>query len=238
MMNFFDPLLADFHRITGNFSGKSSLFSPDNLWPDAGYCEVILKRDSAYELDGTGFMLATEMPVAEYTDTVTVIGEDLQKIPKDRKFARVALIQVTETIPEEKYYDTLKKIEFVKYHYFPEGYMLRTSTKGHREVVRVSRSALQAGITFEKAGNLFLKKLREISEVKRVHLYYLTDPCIDYPALEAMAEQNERITQTLNHVSNMLNFDCTTCAQKPVCDEVEGMRELHRKLFSVSYKNI
>ncbi len=231
MMNFFDPLLDDFHHMTGDLSGKSSPFSPDELWPDAGYSEVILKRDTAFELDGTGFLLATEKPIAGSSDMVTVIGEDLQEIRKDRKFARVALVQIEETIPEEKYYDTIKKIEFVKYHYFPVGYMLRTSTKGHREVVRVSGKALQAGITFGKTGNLFLKKLREIPEVRQVHLCYLTDPLIDFPALEAMAERNEQITQTLNHVSTMLTFDCAACARKPICDEVDGMRELHRKLY-------
>ncbi len=231
MMNFFDPLLTEFHQIIGGFSGKSSLFSPDEIWPDVGYSEVLLSRESAFELDGIGFLLATEMPVAEAEDTVTVIGEDLPKIRKDQKFARVALVRVEKTIPEEKYYDTLKKIEFVKYHCFPEGYMLRTSTKGHKEVVRVSKKALRQGITFEKVGNLFLKKMREIPGVRQVQLCYLTDPQIDYPALESMAEQNERITQTLNHVSSMLTFDCGTCAQKPICDEVDGMRALHQKLY-------
>jgi hypothetical protein len=26
-----------------------------------------------------------------------------------------------------------------------------------------------------------------------------------------------------------INFDCSTCNLKPICDEVEGMRELHFK---------
>ncbi len=232
MINFFDSLIPQFHQMISGRPKNSMPYLENAAWPDAGYSEVILERESAFELDGTGFMIATEQPVDG--DTITVVGEDLQEIEKDQPFARVALIQVADTIPEEKYYDTLKKIEFVKYHYFPEGYMLRTSTKGHKEVVRVAKKAIKSGITFEKVGGLFIRKLKEIPEVKSVHLYYLTDPGIDYGAIEDMAEKNEQITQTLNRVSNMLTFDCTSCAQKPICDEVDGMRDLHQKLYRKS----
>jgi len=230
MINFFDALIGQFQDFISPYPGKSSIYQPNLAWPDAGYSEVILGKESAYELDGIGFLMATEQPVTGDTDTITVAGADLPGIKKNQPFARVALVQVADTIPEEKYYDTLKKIEFVKYHYFPEGYMLRTSTKGHKEVVRVAKKALKGGIAFEKVGDLFIRKLREIPEVRGVHLYYLTDPGIDYAALEEMAEKNEQITQTLNRVSNMLTFDCTSCAQKPICDEVDGMRGLHQKL--------
>ena len=37
----------------------------------------------------------------------------------------------------------------------------------------------------------------------------------------------DAITKTLTHILDGLPTDCGHCSLKPVCDEVEGMRELH-----------
>ena len=66
-------------------------------------------------------------------------------------------------------------------------------------------------------------KINEISAMKT------EDPDADHRAFEEMAEKSNSITETLNHIMNSVNFDCNTCNLKPICDEVEGMRELHFK---------
>jgi hypothetical protein len=39
----------------------------------------------------------------------------------------------------------------------------------------------------------------------------------------------DKITLTLNHIMDGLATDCSVCSFKQVCDEVEGMKELHFK---------
>ena len=51
----------------------------------------------------------------------------------------------------------------------------------------------------------------------------------DFSKLESLSRKNHEITETLNQVMNNLTFDCNTCNLKAICDEVEGMRELHFK---------
>ena len=62
--------------------------------------------------------------------------------------------------------------------------------------------------------------------MRHVRLIFATDP----PALKeliANARQVDAITKTLTHILDGLPTDCGHCTLKPVCDEVEGMRELH-----------
>lgn len=191
---------------------------------------MILQRDTAFELDGVGFNLVTSSDVE---DGIVVIGDELCSITADRKFARVCLVQLEDSDDEQDCYKTIKKVDYVKYHFFPEGYMIRTTSRSHKESVRVAKSALKKGISFEKAGNLLISKYKENPKVKAVKVIFVTASGADYKKLEAMAQKSGSIAETLNHIMNNVKFDCDTCNLKPICDEVEGMKELHFKNASM-----
>lgn len=225
-MEFFDSLIK---RALENTQGLSEInydYNPDNAWKDVGVNQVILQKHSAFELKGTGFNLITSSPVK---DGITVIGNDLADIKKDCNFTRISIIQIEDTEDEQKLYNLIRKTEYVKYHYFPDGYMIRTSSRSHKEAVRVSKDAIKKGISFQNAGNLLINKYKENPAVRGVRVIFITSPEADHKAFEEIAQKNNAITETLNHIMNNVNFDCDTCNLKPVCDEVEGMRELHFK---------
>ncbi len=224
-MNFFDSLISDVFSLTEKLP-KNHFPLIETLWTDTGYSQVILQRDTAFELEGTGFNLVTSEAVK---DGVTVIGDELDSISQSRKFARVCLVQIEDEQDQQKAYNLIRKIEYVKYHHFPEGYMIRTSSRSHKEAVRVSKKAIKDGISFQKVGSLLISKYKEIPAVKSVRVIYITSDGADYRQLEALAKKNNSITETLNHVMNSVKFDCDTCNLKPICDEVEGMKELHFK---------
>ncbi len=228
-MNFFDSLISDVFSLTDKLPKKDFPLS-EKLWTDTGYSQVILQRDTAFELEGTGFNLVTSAQVEE---GITVIGDDLDSIPKSKKFARVCLLQIEDEQDQQKAYNLIRKIEYVKYHHFPEGYMIRTSSRSHKEAVRVSKKALRDGISFQKIGSLLISKYKENPAVKGVRVIYITAEDADYRQLEDLAKKNNSITETLNHIMNSVKFDCDSCNLKPICDEVEGMKELHFKNASM-----
>ena len=225
-MEFFDSLIKDLSLLTEPLTKKEYAFSGGELWQDVGYSQVILQRDTAFELEGTGFNLVTSSDVEE---GIVVIGDDLQNIREKRRFARISLVRIESEEDEQKAYNLIRKIEYVKYHHFPEGYMIRTSSRSHKEAVRVSKPAIKNGVSFQKIGSLLINKYKEIPAVKSVRVIFITDPTADYAGLESMAQKNNRITETLNHIMNSVTFDCDTCNLKAICDEVEGMKELHFK---------
>lgn len=225
-MNFFDNLIDDFNKSVLQYAHKDYPYNSANQWQDSGQNELVMQRESAYELDGVGFNLVTSKALE---DKITVIGDDLWQISGDRNFARISVISIDDIADEQQAYDLIRKIEYVKYHFFPKGYMIRTSSRSHKEVVRLSKSAVNSGASFEKIGNLLIDKYKSNPAVKAVHLFFVTDKTVDYKSLEALAVKNHSITETLNHIMNNVNFDCSSCNLKPICDEVEGMRELHFK---------
>lgn len=229
-MEFFDSLICELSDLISEFQKANYPCSEKNQWTDVGYSQVILQRDTAFELDGVGFNLVTSSDVE---DGIVVIGDELCSITADRKFARVCLVQLEDSDNEQDCYKTIKKVDYVKYHFFPEGYMIRTTSRSHKESVRVAKSALKKGISFEKAGNLLISKYKENPKVKAVKVIFVTASGADYKKLEAMAQKSGSIAETLNHIMNNVKFDCDTCNLKPICDEVEGMKELHFKNASM-----
>lgn len=225
-MRFFDKQIGEFQR---EIDGKSkSVFEfHGKLWEDAGRNEIVMQRDAAFELQGTGFELFTSEKLSD--DGVVVIGKDLKDLKDKSPFARVSLIELDDISDEQTAHDTVRKIEYIKYHYFPKGYMVRTNSLSFAENVRVSKKAIKDGISFEKVGSLLISKYRENSAVKAVKVFFITDKTVDYSKVQGLSEKSREITEALDHVIRDLNLDCNTCKLKAICDEVEGMKELHFK---------
>lgn len=225
-MKFYNSLIEELNSCIDGFDSESYSYSESKIWHEDDHQTVILSRDTAYELNGCGFNLVTSMSVS---DGVFVIGDDLSSILSDRCFSRISIIQLDETDDEQTAFNLIKKIEYTKYHFFPTGYMMRTASTSHSEKVRVSLSAIKKGINFSSLGNLFIKKYKENKSVKAVKIIFITDDKIDYSRLNDIAKSSGEITKALDHVMSSVNFDCDTCKLKAVCDEVEGLRELHFK---------
>lgn len=225
-MELFNSLIKDTLELLKPFKSREYPYSENELWNDEGHSSVILQRDCAYELKGTGFNLVTS---SELSDRVIVYGKELKEIKSDCSFVRISLISVENTDDEQKAFDLIKKAEYVKYHVFPEGYMIRSTSTSNKEAVRISKKALRKGIDFYKTGNLLISKYKEIPEVKAVTVIFVTEQSASFEAFFKIAEKSTSITKALNHIMEKVNFDCDSCNLKPLCDEVEGMRELHFK---------
>ena len=205
-------------------------------WPDAGVSELVLGRDAAFELGGSGkpalhYTCVTTSPSLVERDQVLLWGPDLRELRADAPYARIALLRVGDIESDDGddtvAYNAIKDMEFVKYHVFPKGYMLRISTEDNREQVRVSRKALGEGMSFYRVGCDFIRCYRKNPNVLGVKLIFITAPDGPYEALAACGRRSTAITRTLCTILDGLPMDCSACHLKPICDEVEGMRELH-----------
>lgn len=143
--------------------------------------------------------------------------------------ARITVLR-TEDITkdgEQAAFAIIKGIETKKYGVYPEGYMIRASAFSNREQARVSRKALERGLTFEQVGNLFIRQYRRSRFVRAAKVIFITLPQAPYRDLDSLAARTDKITGALNHILDDVDMDCRACEWKPVCDEVEGLKEMH-----------
>lgn len=232
-MILYDSIIKSTENILSEKEGACYPAHSTRVWKDRGESELIMRRDAAYELGGPG------KPSVNYTcvttsglineDEVYVYGPDLNEIRADVPFAKIVLLETDdlgESEDEEKAYDAIRKIEFVRYHVFPVGYMVRVSAQSNEEQVRVSRKVVRAGIRFSYVGAAYIRKYKAIPLVKHVRVIFVTDGEL-VEKLKPFAGKVDDITKTLTHILDGLPTDCGHCSMKPICDEVDGMRELH-----------
>ena len=105
--------------------------------------------------------------------------------------------------------------------------MIRAAAFSNREQARVSRKALDKGLTFEQVGNLFIRQYRRSRFVQAAKVIFITLPQAPYRDLDGLAARTNKITGALNHILDDVDMDCKACEWKPVCDEVEGLKEMH-----------
>ena len=162
-------------------------------------------------------------------DEIILIGKDLPQITEDTPYARIALVRVAEDSigTGDKLYNTIQNIGYFRYHIYPKGFMLRVSSSNDRESVRVAADALEEGLNFTAIGNAMQKALHLHKEVEAVKIIFITDPGADYAGLQEGLKKTKQITATIDHMLKDVNMDCGSCGLQEICDEVEGLREMH-----------
>ena len=232
-MELFNSLLRDTKALLEKGAPKVWDYAERDCWHDIGSSELVLQKDAAYELGAAGkgsanYVLFSSSAELVDKDQVLLYGPDLKDIKGDCDFARIVLLRVgVLDDDDEQVYRILKDIEFAKYHVYPEGYMVRMSPESYREQVRVSKKVLKKGISFRSIGASYIKAYKKDPNVLNATVVFVTAPGYDYAAMKDNAKKANDITNTLTHILEGLPTDCSVCSLKGICDEVEGMKELH-----------
>ena len=232
-MELYNSLIKETRELLDKGRPQVWPYRPGDVWKDIGTSELVLQKDAAFELGASGkgsanYVLFTSSSELVNEDRILLYGPDLKDIRGDCDFARIVLLRVGVLEgDDEKVYRTLKDIEFAKYHVNLEGYMIRMSPETYREQVRVSKQALRRGINFRQVGSSYIKAYKQDENVLNATVIFVTAPGFDYKTMKETAKKANDVTGTLTHILEGLPTDCSVCALKGICDEVEGMKELH-----------
>ena len=252
-MKLYDRRIEDCLALLAGRPGRR-LAPPEagEAWPDSGEQSLILRSEMAYELGGgalpaiSGLGLTSSRRLVN-GDEIWLYGQDLPELRQDSAYARLTFLRVAEEDPgsfgegafaegsdadsgdaeAKDAYASIRKLEYSRYQVNPKGYMMRISAAQGREPVRVGREALAQGLDFAKAGGLFLSGYHRHPRVLAVKLIFITLPDFPFDELASLSQTIEEITKSLDHILGNLKMDCAACQLKQVCDEVEGLRELH-----------
>lgn len=231
-MKLFEDVIKEVRALLPDLPDKSCGFE-ECLCAEPGDKNALLFRsDTAFELGGGGkYAVESTMftSFSEAGDEVLLFGKDLNEITEDVSFAHLTFIQLEEKSEENLHYEQLKSIGFTVFQLYPKGYHIRISPSAGREQVKVSKEALKRKppLSFMNIGCGLIKLLKEQDDVAYVKTVFITCPDVDYPALAALARKAKKITDAVQKTLQLDELDCAACKMKPICDEVEGLRELH-----------
>lgn len=233
-MRLYDEMIHESLGLLEAYQGRQLQTEGTGSWKDIGKESMILRSEMAYELGGDnlpaiGSQMLTADPKLVPEDEIILYGKDLPEIRSNTAYARLALVRVRDDVMGEgdALYNQIRRLEYTKYHMYPEGYMMRISAASEREMVRIGKNALRKGLDFEKIGKMFLQSYHKNPTVEAVKLIFVTMEDFPYRELEKKAKKAEQITRAIDHIMKDIAMNCQSCSLKQICDEVEGMRELH-----------
>ena len=226
-MQLFDNEIVETINLLSHYQFKDLLITED-LLEDVGKNNMVFSNEAAYEL-GSIKSLSFELPSSTYIDKdeLLLLGKDLNQIKEDTPFIRLTLLNVKEDkeLKGDQLYDRLEKIKFTKYRVSLKGYMLRTATK-NQEKVRVSVDASK--YSFSNIGSSYIKAYHLLPYVNHVKIIFITEENELFDKLVQLGKRKDEITQAIDHIlKGMLTNDCGSCSVKELCDEVQGLREIH-----------
>ncbi len=213
--------------------GRELQLLPKVPWKTQDKTDYLLDSETRVELGTTNIhslsmSLFTQQQDIE--DKITVVGKDIQHLKgKVPYFAKIILIKIKEESDENQLYSNIKEISRSRFSLNLEGTMSRGTSIENRECIRVSKKACQKGFDFSILGSALIHKLKENKKVLNVHVYYLVDQKPLIETLRYIPKESNLITGAFNNVFGDMELDCASCVIKDVCDEVDGMREEHKK---------
>lgn len=228
-MDLYNSLINQIKNLLPEDKGKRFSFEKTSL-KKGDKNKILFLNETAFELGGSQTPCVSTMAVSsslEFDNSVLLFGKDLYQLKKDTEFGKIVFLQIDD-IDEETAFDTIKNIELVRYNYCPEGFMTRASALSMREQLRISKDVIKKKISFADYGNALIEEYLKNPVVKAVQIIFITDFNGRYNELYMLADKIKSTTSALNHILDNIMFDCSTCNLKEICDEVEGMKELHK----------
>lgn len=192
---------------------------------------VIFLSDTAFELGGNSKPCVSCLAVSsdmEFSNSVYLLGNDLNKINSDSPFGKFVFLQIENLENEQDTFDKIKELEALRYHLNVDGFMTRASALNMREQIRVSKKIIKSGATFADLGQTLLNEYLKFDFVKSAEIYFVSD-FDNFEKLNLIAKKISQTTSALNHIFDNVMFDCSSCNLKEICDEVDGLKELHLK---------
>lgn len=163
-------------------------------------------------------------------DGIYLIGDAslLKSKQKHISFGKIILLSVDD-IPDDKWYDFTQKELLTDAKNYMQDIMQRQSPTHYTMNLRIGKKAIRNGFCFDAMGKRVHNTFSQMEYVKDAVVILLAGDNDLYKSLLEQAERIKEITLTLNHIFDGIDMDCGHCDLSVVCNEVEGMRELHKK---------
>lgn len=239
-MKIFDLTIDHVRELLGELSEANrtrvSSFEQGRTWPRGERGEIVLGEDTALELghpraESVAFLMWTDSLEKVRDGRITVIGPELGELDRGAQvpFGKVTLIG-GHGFDEVNGYERWQKMDELRLSLNLRGHMLRAVPQQNREWSRISTEALKDGLSLEAIGNELLRTYRELDFVDAAEVVFITSSAADVRRLQPSGERARKITSAMNTIFEDLEMDCGSCELSEVCDDIEGLREMHSRV--------
>jgi CO dehydrogenase/acetyl-CoA synthase beta subunit len=207
-------------------------YDPESVWPRAEH-QIVLAGDAGVELgapdmESVAFTVWTEQSGLVHDGRITVVGPELSRQRSSVPFGKVVLVQGTG-FDEENAYVRFQELERIKYRLDLIGYMLHAVPQENKEWARIGNTALDAGLSLRTIGNELIRDYARVPYVDAVEVLLVSSESEDVRRLEPIGSKVGQTLRAMNKMAEKLEYDCANCGFSDVCNEVEGLRRMHRK---------
>lgn len=227
-MVIYNSFIEQLKNLVGDLQALDT--APSRL-KDAGKNDILFSRDTAFELGGSQLPCVSTLAVSsnmKFSDRAYLVGKDLNEIQKDIPFGKIVFLEIEDPDGDDEAFKRIKELDQVKYKFYAKDFMVRASAFSMREQIRVGKNALKSQYSFADLGNKLIEAYKEYPIVKSVEIIFITE-FDNFAELNHIAQKIKDTTSALNHILDNVLFDCSSCNLKEICDEVDGMKELHMK---------
>ena len=212
---------------------------PLRVGPDANP-GIILRGDTFLELGSPdagscAFLLWTDNPSLIRDGKITLIGPDIQETPgASLPFGQVLMVAGKDLGKEE--HSALEQSQYISDQV--EGYMIRSTPE--RMWSRVGKDAAGKGFDFCTLGKALMAIFKsDVPKVQAMEVIFVTSSKEDVQRLDDIAQQVRKIDKDIvretwlargyDVLECTLGWDCESCADKPVCDEIREVITVRKK---------
>jgi CO dehydrogenase/acetyl-CoA synthase beta subunit len=234
-VGLFDLPLDALERLLAEHAPRRFAPTPAPSSGDPGR-QVVLRNETALELGSPAsaslsLLLWETRPDRVDEDQVLLVGPDLDEAGDARALPLAQIVTVSgDLAAKEQVYDHYRALREAAYGVHLDGVMLRVQPSQQRIWYRVTRQALQRGLRARELGSAVIERLKALEGVKRAQVLLVTKPPRPGGALEQAAALTQEIVDALVKMHDDLLFDCDDCEFSTICDSVDELRRMHRRL--------
>jgi CO dehydrogenase/acetyl-CoA synthase beta subunit len=201
---------------------------------------IILRSDTFAEIGNpeagsAAFLLWTDNPSLVHDGKITLIGPDIPESP-DASLPFGQVLMVAGSGLTEKDHQKLEHTQFIADRI--EGYMIRSVA----QVIwsRISKESAAKGFRFESLGRALMSIFKtDVPKIKAMEILFVTSSRDDLEPLSAIGAQVNKIFKSMlkdewkakgfDIYECASGYDCKSCPDQPVCDDIRDVIEVRKK---------
>lgn len=231
MMDMFNPCILSAREIISDHT-MIPVDPNGELWPIVDKTPFIMERDTKIELGGhpkesvSLILSSSDVDLSDMPE-LSFIGDPLLMGRESHiSYGKVVLLK-TDDFSEDLIYDYLQSAQMADVKMRFKDVMLRTSSQQFYTNMRISKTAASAGFDAYKMGRTMLRQFENVPHVTRAKIVLIFGDSPIYKKLISVAENAKLVNVAIYNRFEGMDMECESCAIKPICDQVEGIKKMH-----------